>query len=235
MEAGIQLELLKRNIEHSVAKLLIGDVAISERTVVEVKRLSFRDDGRPSHDFVASLKDNRLFEQCQNMRDNYERSILVIQEYNKLFSDKSVEPSSIYGSMVSVSSKFGIHIIPTEDTPRTVDVLIKLEEYDNVDGYSKPINRHPKAKSIYEEQIYFISGLLDVGFTKSVRLLTALGTPTKIIESINSSHFVDPIRGKNKKLVSELLSVGGFGIEFVNKNKKLLITPFDPKDFESFM
>lgn len=229
-EFALMLELDAQDIEYNLDMLDIGDAVISERTIVERKGASVNERGEPVHDFVASIKDGRIFQQCQDMRDNYENPILIIEGVSKLFLDESVDRKSITSTLASVSSKYNINIIPTETLEDTARIIKMLAEYDGILGYCKPINKHPKSKNTSESQVYLMSTLLHVGFQKSVDLLTHFGCPLEVFKEIETSHYIKPPRGRKKKLISIFTTLKGYGPKFVEDNKKLLTNSFDPSD-----
>jgi len=229
-EFALMLELDEQEIEYELGMLDIGDVAISERTGVERKGASRDQRGNVVHDFVASIKDGRIFKQCQDLRDNYENPILIIEGVSKLFLDESVDRKSITSTLASVSSKYKINIIPTETLEDTAQVIKMLTEYDGKLGYSKPTNKHPKPKNTSEKQVYLTSTLFNTGFRKSVDLLTHFGCPMEIFKAIEESHYIKPPRGSKKKLISIFTTLKGYGPKFVENNKKLLTNSFNPSD-----
>ena len=229
-EFSLMLELQEKGIDYKLDMLDIADVVISERTAVERKGASKDMRGKWSHDFVASIKDGRLFKQCQDLRDNYENPIIIIEGVSKLYLDESVDRKSITSSLASISSKYGINIIPTETLEDTALIIKMLVEYDGKLGYSKPINKHPKPRSISEKQVYLITTLFHVGFQKAVDLLTYFGNPLEIFKQIEASHYIKSPRGRKKKLVSVFTNLKGFGQKFVDDNKELLTYSFNPID-----
>src|SRR4030042_1792703 len=77
-------------VEISVQQLDVGDVVIS--TVCAVER-------KEGFDYVASLIDNRLFEQLLRLKEAYECPILIVEGLNQLlFDNVNVKLASIYGS-----------------------------------------------------------------------------------------------------------------------------------------
>lgn len=227
-EVSLKVELALRGIEYTEEMLKIGDCIVSERTCVEIKRGSY-SYGKYNHDFVASIKDGRLFDQCQNLRDNYANPVLIIEEFCKLYEDLSVSPSAISSSIVSITTKYGIHVIPSRNLDETIAIILKLREYDGTEGYSKPINKVPKGLSVSEQQIFLLSGLLHVGYNKAAELLTTLGSPMKVFDAITTSVFIKPTRGTKKKLESIFNELKGYGPKFVEDNKNLLTHSFESK------
>ncbi len=234
-EESLKIEMLIRGIDFEEIMLDIGDAVISERTCVERKGVSRTITGKISHDFVASIKDGRLFEQCQNLRDNYENPIMIIEGIGDLYNDESVDRKSISGALSSITSKYNIKVIPTESMDDTINVLVKLEEYDKCIGYSKPVNKKPKPKTIYESQIYLLTGLLNIGYNKAVELLVHFGNPINVFNEISKSHFIKPVNGRKKKMISVFSELKGFGPIFVEKNIELLTKSFvNPKEMLTF-
>ncbi len=220
-EYDIISELVFEGIEFEEDMLGIGDMVTSERTCIELKRGKY-NNGVYSHDFVASIKDQRLKIQCQNMKNNYDRRIMIIEDFSNLQQDFTVESDSIIKSMATIATHYGISIIPTESMDETVKVIMHILAIDAKDGYYCPYNKHPKAKTEKENQIYFLTGLLNIKVKKATQLLDELKTPYNVIKAIVNSTYIIPKRGKNKKLVGIFTKMKGFGPKFVDKNQTML-------------
>ena len=68
--SGIPDKLIQKNVGVSITTLPVGDYIINEQIIVERKS---------AEDFIVSIINNRLFEQCARLKRNAERSFLLIE------------------------------------------------------------------------------------------------------------------------------------------------------------
>ena len=104
-------------IAHHVTLLHVGDISLND-CVIERKR---------GDDFVASIIDNRLKGQCQNMLQNYKRAFIIVegsfpQDFNS---------NVILGQMASIVARYNIPIIHTKNTRETAYLSSKILEKAN--------------------------------------------------------------------------------------------------------
>jgi ERCC4-type nuclease len=209
--------------DFSVEQLEIGDVSISERTVVEIKRCKLDNSNSVSYsDFLASLYDDRLFKQFRNCKDSYENVVYILENYSALDRLDDSQRKQLNSALAKLSC-MGASIIPTKDMDETIRTLIKLSQYDQSIGYFIATNKHAKSIFLFDAQVYFLSGLLNVGLETSKSLLEEFETPINIINAIESSKF-ELVKTKYK-LISDLTKIKGFGNKFVEKNQILINTP----------
>ena len=74
--------------------LLCGDFIISDRVCIERKTVN---------DFINSITDKRLFQQLQNMKENFERPILLIEGQDSLYG--ILQPNIIINIATSAQNK----------------------------------------------------------------------------------------------------------------------------------
>lgn len=225
-ESALILSLAEEGIEYKPEALGIGDVIISERTCIEIKRPSYNPVAkRYEHDFIESIKDKRAFIQTQNMNGAFERKIIIIEGYSKLVENiYHFSREGILSTMAEIACRSGVTFIPTEDMDETIHVILKCIEYDKSDGFHIPINIHPKPKSLYEKQIYLLTGLINIGENKAKHLLDELHTPHEIFKSIVKAEFKTPTRGWVPRLVGIFARLKGYGKKFIKDNQSLLTT-----------
>lgn len=225
-ENALILAFIEHDIDYKPEGLGVGDVVISERTCIEIKRGSYNPTHkRYEHDFIESIKDKRAFIQTQNMNDAFERKIIIIEDYSKLVENiYHFSREGILSTMAEISCRSGVTFIPTEDMDETIHVILKCIEYDKSDGFHIPVNIHPKPKSLYEKQIYLLTGLTNIGEVKAKELLDELHTPHEIFKSIVKSEFKVPTRGWVPRLVGIFAKLNGYGKKFIKDNQSLLTT-----------
>ena len=91
------LDKKKEKLTYESQQLDIADVVVSENVAIERKE---------GFDFVASLTDNRLFEQLLRLKETYPSPILVLEGLNdNVFENVGVQLSFIYGALAYISYK----------------------------------------------------------------------------------------------------------------------------------
>ncbi len=109
------LEEKHPNIKFETKQLDIADIVISEDIAIERKE---------GFDFVSSIMDNRLFEQCLRLKETYTTPILILEGLNdNVFENTGMKISSIYGALAYISYKLGISVIPTRNLEDTAIVI----------------------------------------------------------------------------------------------------------------
>ncbi len=207
----------KFNCHISVRTLDYGDYMISDRIIIERKR---------GDDFVSSIFDNRLFIQLSKLKELFEIPILILENPKKMFERKFININSIYGALNYMCSKMHIPIYPTKNEFQTATVIYKIalreQSARNVD-ISNYIFKKSNDKLIsQDDQINFLQGLIDVGYTKAEKYLRIFGNPYFILKSIIGTEF-KLTKGGNPKSISGLMSkIKGTGPKTILRNQRLL-------------
>ena len=138
------------NIEFEVKQLDIADIVISEEVAIERKE---------GFDFVASIMDNRLFEQCLRLKETYSTPILVLEGLNdNVFENTGMKIASIYGALSYIAYKLGIIVIPTRNLNDTAIVIERIAYREQVkDGSAILSRRAPKSMSLEERRSFIAS------------------------------------------------------------------------------
>ncbi|MFX1323293.1 MAG: ERCC4 domain-containing protein, partial [Promethearchaeota archaeon] len=118
------LDKKKDIITYESKQLDIADIVISEDIAIERKE---------GFDFIASIMDNRLFEQMLRLKDTYADPILILEGLNdQVFENTGMNIKSIYGALSFVSYKLGISVIPTRNIEDTAIVIERIAHREQV-------------------------------------------------------------------------------------------------------
>jgi len=223
-KSGLIDRLNELKIPHRVMTLIIGDFTVSERVGGEIKRIKKKMyKGKNHNDLVSSLYDNRVYTQSDNLEKNYHVRILIIEieKGASLFTTKFKERH--WSSLrLSLEIDFGLHLYFTETQDETIDLIYSLWEKEKKGKhYVSPCNKKPRPKSLRDQQMYFLSGLLKIGDKKTGELLTLFKTPLNIIAWIIDTEITYTKSGNTKRPIDAPL---GYGASFFLLNKKLLIS-----------
>jgi DNA excision repair protein ERCC-4 len=190
-------DLLKQvGVKVEMMNLPVGDYIVAPETVVERKSVS---------DFISSVFDGRLFDQCNRLKEHFENPTIII-EGNVDEIDKITEnPLVFYGAISSVMLDFKIPIAPTPNASHTVKLLISMcARQGTVKGpFLKKIK---KSGNLQQQQLSILSSLPGVGGKLAERMLEKFGSPSN---SFNASSV-------------ELSKISGMGKARAQKIKKIL-------------
>jgi len=204
-------------------RLDVADIIVSSEVAIERKEGS---------DFIASIMDNRLFEQLLRLKDAYPVAIFILEGLNdRVFNYTNMKISSIYGALSFISYKLGISVIPTRNIADTAIVIERIAHREQVKNDMPVLSRNaPKSMNDNERRIYIIEGLLDTGPKKAKILIDIFKTPHQVLKAIKHTEITYTRTGNPKGIKGPLEDVSGFGWKFIQKNKELL---FDTMKSES--
>ena len=148
-----------------VLPLKVGDFICSERVCVERKT---------GDDFISSIVDGRLFQQAEELKDNFTKPIILIEgDYYR----GGMNESSIKSALASLILNYEIPVIMTKDedeTARTIFWLAKREQI--ISNVEVGIKGKKKPKRLKDLQEHVISGLPGVSVVLSKRILKKFKT-----------------------------------------------------------
>ncbi len=173
--SGVIKELAENNVLISIEKLEYADYVVSSRCGIEAKTVE---------DFVDSIIDGRLLEQIKNLKNNFERPIIVIEGQNDIYSVRNVHHNSILGMMATIAVSYGIPIIQTRNFKETADLLQIIAKREQ-DETGKDFNLHAdrKPSTLKEQQEYLVSSLPGINLTLSKPLLKHFKTIKNLVNA----------------------------------------------------
>ncbi|MCD6398624.1 MAG: hypothetical protein J7L08_01780 [Candidatus Aenigmarchaeota archaeon] len=179
-------------------QLEVGDYILSERVCVERKT---------SADLISSIFDQRIFIQLKNMKNNFQKPLLLIEGKN-LYTERNVHPNAIRGALASIAIDYSIPIIWTDNEKDTAGIVYWIARREQIEEErSLAIRSEKKPSTLKEQQEFFISGLPNVNTKISKRLLGYFGSPEKVISASEEKlKKVDGIGDKLAKNIRKLLT-----------------------------
>lgn len=205
--------LSEMEIDVKVQAMAVGDYQVSDEVVIERKT---------AKDFVDSIVDKRLFKQARSLMEEFKRP-LVILEGDDLYNGM-INPNAIRGSIASIALDFGISIIPTRNAQDTA-AMIKRIAIREQSGEKTPIQIRTDKKpvNLWEQQLFIIESLPNIGPVNAKNLLEHFGTVANIINASESQ--LQEVEGIGKKTAANIRKVvDSKYLYFQNeiKEKKLL-------------
>ena len=205
--------LSEMEIDVKVQAMAVGDYQVSDEVVIERKT---------AKDFVDSIVDKRLFKQAMSLMEEFKRPLIIL-EGDDLYNGM-INPNAIRGSIASIALDFGISIIPTRNAQDTA-AMIKRIAIREQSGEKTPIQIRTDKKpvNLWEQQLFIIESLPNIGPVNAKNLLEHFGTVANIINASESQ--LQEVEGIGKKTATNIRKVvDSKYLYFQNeiKEKKLL-------------
>ena len=205
--------LSEMEIDVKVQAMAVGDYQVSDEVVIERKT---------AKDFVDSIVDKRLFKQARSLMEEFKRPLIIL-EGDDLYNGM-INPNAIRGSIASIALDFGISIIPTRNAQDTA-AMIKRIAIREQSGEKTPIQIRTDKKpvNLWEQQLFIIESLPNIGSVNAKNLLEHFGTVANIINASESQ--LQEVEGIGKKTAANIRKVvDSKYLYFQNeiKEKKLL-------------
>jgi len=213
------IKILKENhefVELEIKQLDLADIIVSKNVAIERKEGS---------DFIASIMDNRLFDQLIRLKETYPNPILILEGLtDEIFGNTGMNIKSIYGALAFISYKLGIAVIPTRNLEDTAIVVERIAYREQIKDEMPVLSRSaPKNMGTFERRCFILEGLLDIGPTKAKQLIDRFGTPFRVFEAIKFTKILYTSTGNPKGIQGPLDTLKGFGWKFLKKNKHLIL------------
>jgi len=107
-------ELLELGISVKTGQLSSADYILSEKVGVELKKIP---------DFVSSIIDGRLLEQVKELKNNFDKAVLIIEGDEDIYSLRKVHPNAIRGMLASIVLDFQVPVLYTKNYKDTAGLL----------------------------------------------------------------------------------------------------------------
>ena len=197
--SGVIKELAENNVTINLDKLDFADYVVSSRCGIEVKTVE---------DFVDSIIDGRLLEQIKNLKNNFERPIIVLEGTRDIYGVRNVHQNSILGMLATIAVSYGIPIIQTrnfKETAALLHIIAKREQEETGKDFSLHADRKPA--TLKEQQEYVVSSLPGINLTLAKPLLKYFKTIKNLVNAnekeLQEVEKIGPIKAKQIKNVVE--------------------------------
>ncbi|WP_106787305.1 DEAD/DEAH box helicase [Methanobrevibacter oralis] len=168
--------LSEMEIDVKIQSMAVADYQVSDEVAIERKT---------AKDFVDSIVDKRLFKQARELSEEFKRPLMIL-EGDDLYSGM-INPNAIRGSIASIALDFGISIIPTRNAQDTA-AMIKRIAIREQSGEKVPIQIRTDKKpvSLFEQQLFIIESLPNIGPVNAKNLLEHFGSVSNVINASES-------------------------------------------------
>jgi len=190
------LSLMGINLK--LEQLTIADYIISQRVGIERKSAS---------DFNDSIKDGRLFKELIDLKNNFERALLILE--GDPFLDTNINENALYGAITSIILNLGITVYKTKDPKETAMFLFQLtkkEQSESTGTIKLRFEKKPIDLSRLLE--YIIAGIPGVNSLRAKNLLSEL----RSLQRIFNSDIGDLMKVENigKKIAQEIYKLSRY-------------------------
>ncbi len=205
--------LSQMEIDVQVRSMAVGDYQVSDDVVIERKT---------AKDFVDSIIDKRLFKQARELSEEFKHPILILEGddiYNGM-----IHPNAIRGTIATIAIDFGISIIPTRNSQDTAAMIKRMAVREqNGEKVHIQIRTDKKPVSLWEQQLFIIESLPNIGPVNAKNLLQHFGSVEKVITASESElQEVEGIGKKTAKNIRKVVESKYLYFENEIKEKKLL-------------
>tara|TARA_B000000460_G_C21451718_1_gene364069 strand:+ start:112 stop:798 length:687 start_codon:yes stop_codon:yes gene_type:complete len=195
-KSGIPKLLRAIGVNVEVKTLPIGDYIVSHETVVERKSI---------HDFISSIFDGRLFDQCNRLKEHFKFPIILLEGNVDEIESITENPLVFYGALSTIAVDFKIPVIPTPNASHTAKLLVSLSSRkESIKG--PLLKKIKKSNNIQKQQLIVLCSLPGIGEKTAIRMLEKFGTPLKALSSSTK----------------DLAKIPGLGESRAKKIKKML-------------
>ncbi|MFX0207506.1 MAG: ERCC4 domain-containing protein [Candidatus Hodarchaeota archaeon] len=213
----LKRRLIKLGMEVKEQQLEIADYIISDQVACERKT---------GTDLITSIMDNRLFEQIDRLIETYQQPLLLLEDLPSAFerTEWKKRKKHVYGALTYIFLRRQVPIIPTSQLSETAIALNRIASWVQED-HDDPIiaRKSPKARSLSDNQLFFLQGLHNTGQKKAKILLNAFdGAPINVINAIINSKVIYTKTGNPKGIEGAFEQLEGFGPKYLLKNQELL-------------
>ena len=205
--------LSEMEIDVQVRSMAVGDYQVSDEVVIERKT---------AKDFVDSIIDKRLFKQARELSEEFKRPLLILEGddiYNGM-----IHPNAVRGTIAAIAIDFGISIIPTRNSQDTAAMIKRIAVREQSgEKVNIQIRTDKKPTSLWEQQLFIIESLPNIGPVNAKNLLQHFGTVVKVINASESElQEVDGIGEKTAKNIRKVVESKYLYFQKEIKEEKLL-------------
>jgi Fanconi anemia group M protein len=196
--SGIPKLLADKKVNISFSSLTAGDYIINDQILVERKT---------AEDFIQSIMDNRLFEQCSKLKKDLRR-VLILIEGNPYKTEHKIDGSAVKGAILSILTAWQIPVIYSQSVENSVELMMMIGTQSLKGNVHIRMYKGYKTKKIKSQRLRFLQGIPSIGPAIAARLIDHFGTIKSIVNT--SADELRKIKGIGKKNAKKI-------VEFFNE------------------
>jgi len=188
-------DLIDIGVSVKTAQLNSADYVVSGKVGVELKKVP---------DFVASIIDGRLLEQVRDLKNNFDKAVLIIEGEEDIYSIRKVHANAIRGMLASIVLDFQVPILYTKNPRDTASLLAVMAKREQ--DKSRDFSYHmKKPRSVREQQEFIVSSLPNLGVQMARKLLEHFGSVKNVVNATREE--LVPLEGVGEKTVEKILGI----------------------------
>ena len=191
--SGIPKLLADNKIDISFSSLTVGDYIINDQLIVERKT---------AEDFIRSIIDNRLFEQCSKLKKESQR-VLILMEGNPYKTGHKMDARAVKGAILSILTAWQIPVIYSQSAHSSVELLMMLGTQSLKDHVHIRMYKGYKQKKIKGQRLRFLQGIPSTGPAIAGRLIDYFGNIKSIVNA--SADELRKIKGIGKNNAKKII------------------------------
>ena len=159
---------------------------------------------KSSVDYFENAIDGRILDQVRDLKNNFEKSVLIIEGEEDIYSIRKVHANAIRGMLASIVLNFQVPILYTKnprDTAGLLAVMAKREQNKD-DNFSYHVG---KPKSIKEQQEFIVSSFPNIGVVNARNMLSHFKS-IKNLTNASKDNLIQ-IEGIGEKTADRLLEM----------------------------
>tara|TARA_Y100000310_G_scaffold89923_1_gene87094 strand:+ start:54576 stop:56780 length:2205 start_codon:yes stop_codon:yes gene_type:complete len=188
-------ELIDLGVSVKTSQLETADYIVSGKVGVELKKIP---------DFVSSIIDGRLLEQVRDLRNNFEKAVLIIEGEQDIYAIRKVHANAIRGMLSTIVLNFHVPILYTKnpmDTAAMLAVMAKREQHKEGGFAYHPI----KPKTVQQQLEFIISSFPSIGVNTARILLKNFGTIEAVLNASESE--LEALKGIGQKTAERIKKI----------------------------
>ena len=197
-------ELIEMGIKVRLAQLESADYVVAGKVAVELKKVD---------DFVSSMLDGRLLGQVKELRSKFEKSVLIVEGEEDIYSVRRVHANAIRGALASIVLGFGVPVLYTKDANDTAALLAVMAKREQQSSGRVASLHSSKPQGVRNQQEFIVNSFPSVGPSVAQKLLLHFGSVEKIVQASEK----------------ELLEVSGVGKTIVSRIREVLAAKYEKK------
>ena len=195
--SGIPKLLADNKVNVSFSSLTSGDYIINDQFIVERKT---------AEDFIQSIMDNRLFEQCSKLKKESQR-VLILIEGNPYKTEHKIDGRAVKGAILSILTAWQIPVIYSQSVDVSIELLLMLGTQSLKENIYLRTNKGFKPKKIKSQRLRFLQGIPSTGPAIAGRLMETFGNIKSIVNTNTEELRKIKGIGKNKaKIIVDFFS-----------------------------
>src|SRR3989344_3246855 len=188
-------ELIDAGISVKTAQLNTADYVVSGKVGVELKKVP---------DFVASIIDGRILDQVRDLKNYFQKAILIIEGEEDIYTIRNVHANAIRGMLASIVLDFQVPVLYTknpQDTAALLAVMAKREQGKEIDFALHSL----KPKSMREQQEFIVAAFPNIGTQTAKTLLEHFGNIKNLVNATEAQ--LTELKGIGDKTAKQLVKM----------------------------